>query len=146
MKKLNLFLILMIFNCNNMTDMGNSTEDNNDVKQYPDKIKFHTNDSPGVWKKQQDSHTPIVERDSSDSSKIKVTIPFKGKKNPKHYTEVIILKQGEKQIKVKKFTFSYNQAIAEFTLPNPDAKDYTILTKCNIHGMWVAPVPGKIKN
>jgi hypothetical protein len=43
-----------------MTDIENSIVDNNEVKQYLGKIKYHTKESPGVWKKQKDSHTPIV--------------------------------------------------------------------------------------
>jgi len=111
------------------------------IKQYPEKIIYHSEKSPGIWVNQKDNHIPVIERDSFYKNKIKVTIPFKGTKKPRHYIEVILLKQGKKEIKVKKISFSYHQATATFILPNPKAKDYSIVAKCNIHGMWEAMVP-----
>lgn len=136
-----LFIMPLLFSCSDQYNMGSHKPE----KQNPKKIKMHTKNSPGVWPQHADSHTPVIERDPDKPQEIMVTIPFKGTKNPLHYIETIILLQGKKEIQKKTFTFSFEPAKAKFLLPDPKAKDYSVLTKCNTHGMWIAPVPSRFK-
>ena len=97
--------------------------------------KYHTSSNEGKWKDKSDTHVPLIKFISRDT--IEVTVPLKPTRKPRHFIEVIALMQGKRtQVAVKKFTFSFNQAKAVFRLPDPDSKDYWILSKCNVHDMW----------
>lgn len=104
--------------------------------------KFHTLENEGKWLGKSDTHMPSISFIDSEKTRIRVHVPVMPKVKPRrHYIEKIILMQGERtQIEVKNIPVKRNQPIVEFTLPNPEATDYWILVKCNVHGMWKGPV------
>jgi len=101
--------------------------------------KYYTADENHRWSNIVDDHMPEIEFINDDKTRIKVEVPLKPTQNPRHYIQVIALMEGEKEIASKKFNFSYNQAKAEFDLPDAE-KSYWILVKCNKHDMWKAEV------
>ncbi len=100
--------------------------------------KFYSKGNEGKWPGKSDKHSPVIKFISDDT--IKVTIPLRPTLKPRHYIEVIGLMKGDKEIAAKKLSLSRSPAEVEFKLPDPDATDYSIFSKCNIHGMWIAPV------
>lgn len=78
---------------------------------------------------------------SSDA--IEVTLPLQSSIQPRHFIEAILLQdEREKEIAVQLFKPSYVSAKAEFKLPD-STKPYYIVIKCNLHDMWMFPVPAR---
>ncbi len=100
--------------------------------------KFHTASDEGLWKNQSGTHVPLITFVSKNQ--IDVRVPMKPTKNPYHYIEAIALKDGDRQIAVKKFSFNLDEPRARFTLPDPVKGNYRVIVKCNLHDMWMAPV------
>ena len=102
-------------------------------------VKYHTYESEGLWQGKADSHMPIVSLNKVKNT-IDIRVPLKPKKNPRHYIEVIVLMYGNRQIAVKKNSFSFYEAKAEFKLPKwynkEEKQSFWVFAKCNNHGMW----------
>lgn len=108
-------------------------------KVRPIAPKYHTQTNPGAWEKKAKEHEIRIRYKTNYS--IEVTVPLESTMRPPHYIEVIALHDdNEKEIAVKKFKPSYTGAIAEFEIPNT-GKQYYVVAKCNLHDMWMAPVP-----
>lgn len=116
------------------------TSTNTDRPQEP---KYHTQTNPGSWEKKMEEHKIKISYVGSD--KIRVDVPLQSTLRPPHFIEAILLQDDkEKEIKAKIFEPSYTAADAEFKLPD-STKKYYIVIKCNLHDMWMAPVPPRQK-
>lgn len=105
----------------------------------PVEPKYHTQTNPGSWEKKAKEHEIQIRYKTNHS--IEVKIPLASTLRPPHYIEVIALHDdNEKEIAVKKFSPSYVEASAVFEIPNTD-EQYYIVAKCNLHDMWMAPIP-----
>lgn len=107
----------------------------------PPPPKYHTPTNPGAWESKAKEHNVSVRYLSADT--IEVTVPLQSSIQPRHYIEVILLQdEKEKEIAVQHFKPSYIPAKAEFRLPD-STKPYYIVIKCNLHDMWMFPVPAR---
>ncbi|AFM14714.1 desulfoferrodoxin family protein [Turneriella parva] len=103
--------------------------------------KYHTPTNPGAWESKAKEHNVSVRYLSSDA--IEVTLPLQSSIQPRHFIEAILLQDDrEKEIAVQLFKPSYVSAKAEFKLPD-STKPYYIVIKCNLHDMWMFPVPAR---
>jgi desulfoferrodoxin (superoxide reductase-like protein) len=129
-----IFMGLFIAQCGNI--------DENEKIAIP---KYHSQSDEGIWIDKASSHVPVVT--FSGRNEINVVVPLKPSSKPLHYIEAIVLMDGDREIDSKKFSFTFDEPEAHFTLPNVDKGNYRVVVKCNIHDMWVAPViiPGRVK-
>ena len=109
-------------------------------KEYPAQPVFYSEENEGPWKDKSVDHTPVIQSYDRSTMTLRVMVPMRPSKSPRHYIEFIALLKGTKEIRIKRFDFSLSQATAEFQLPDGNPGDYRIVTKCNLHDMWDAPV------
>jgi desulfoferrodoxin (superoxide reductase-like protein) len=134
-----LIIILTIFFFINCISACSDKKETAEIKEIP---KFHTYEKEGYWKDKGHDHVPIITFINKEEGIIEVVVPLKPTKKPRHYIEVIALMQGEKnQVEAKKFKYSFEKAKAQFKLPDPEARDYWIMVKCNLHDMWKEAIP-----
>lgn len=116
-----------------------------DMKERKSVPKYHTESEPGLWEGEVDTHVPIVTYEGRNV--VHVHVPLKPSQTPRHYIEAIALLDGSKEIAITRFSFTFNEARARFTLPDPEKGSYRVVAKCNLHDMWIAPVnpPGEKK-
>jgi desulfoferrodoxin (superoxide reductase-like protein) len=103
--------------------------------------KFHTASDEGIWFNQSGTHVPLVSYTGPDT--VRVLVPLKPSRNPRHFIEVIALLDGDREIDSRKFNFTLNEAQADFRIPDPTKGTYKIIAKCNLHDMWIAQVPAR---
>jgi desulfoferrodoxin (superoxide reductase-like protein) len=109
-----------------------------DVDEKIVKPKFHTQSDEGIWIAKSDTHLPIVTFIDKDT--IDVRVPLRSTKRPYHYTEVIFLMDGDREIDSKNIPFSYEEPHVRFKLPSITKGNYKVVAKCNLHDMWMTPV------
>lgn len=107
----------------------------------PPAPKYHTQTNPGAWESKAKEHQINIAYLSPDT--IEVSIPLQSTMQPRHFIEAIVLQDDkEKEIAVRHFKPSYIPAKAEFSLPDA-TRSYYIVIKCNLHDMWMLPVPSR---
>jgi desulfoferrodoxin (superoxide reductase-like protein) len=132
------FSMIILFSCGEADKSGQGSSGEPKPALRP---KFYSPDNEGIWKGKSETHLPQIQFLDNANDKIRVTIPLTGNTNPRHYIEVIVLMQGERnQIGIKQFQPTETSFTADFTLPEPSATDYYIVGKCNLHDMWRTPV------
>jgi len=133
-----LILILILISLTGCREEGNYNEIEPLRSVTGEKIEqpdYFSKENPGKWDLMAQTHTPVVE--FITKNKIRVTVSLKPVRSPRHYIEVIaLMKDKNTLIDVKKFNFSFSEASAVFTLPEPDRTGYWIVSKCNKHGRW----------
>ncbi len=136
-----LFIVFSLFGAlfvANGCSSGSESGNQNKIEE----IKFHTQSQEGRWKGKAEDHTPVIKKLTEET--FEVTVPLKKEGNQRHYIEVIVFMEGKRiQLAEKKFTPLDQNFRAVFSYPkNPKPNtDYYVVAKCNLHQMWLAPVP-----
>lgn len=110
------------------------------VKDYPAQPVFYSQEDEGPWKDKSADHTPVILSYDSHTGTIKTMVPLRPSKDPRHYVEFIALMKGSQEVQIKRFNFTLSQTYAEFQIPKDNPGEYRIVSKCNLHDMWDAPV------
>lgn len=103
--------------------------------------RFHTAASEGIWEDMGPAHLPQIAHVADKPGTIEVSIPLTPTTKPRHYIEAIVLMQGTREIAVRRPNPAAGPPSVEFQLPDPYARNYTVVVKCSIHDMWRAEVP-----
>lgn len=107
-----------------------------------DNTRFFSKNNPGKWKKLSNTHSPKFEIKIEDDKKIiHAYTTLKGKINPVHYIETIILADHTlKELDKKRFIKGKQSSVAKFTLAKEYKSYVFLISKCNQHDMWITRV------
>lgn len=119
---------------------GDSFDQSGETPEQRKTRVYHNEQHEGLWPGKADTHLPQISFLDSSQKKIEVTVPLRGSKKPYHYIEAIYLLQDDVEIFAKKTPFSFGFPKTSFTLPFPGKKKYSVVAKCNLHGMWKTEV------
>jgi len=125
---------VLFIGCSDMTPAENEESKSSVSGVINSEPEFYSSGNSGKWKEQEQTHTPVIE--FIDADRIRVRVPLTPSKNPRHYIQAIALMHGKKEISIKRFKFSLLKAIAEFDLPKFENSCFSVIIKCNKHGMW----------
>lgn len=129
-----LIILLGVYACGGQGGQNQEKGSNTDPEQ-----KFFSKDNSGIWKDYREDHDIQVKVVKEKYRKVlQVSIPLKV--TPEHYIEVILLQDYKgKELEAKSFKRGQSPT-AEFSVPAGFQESVTIISKCNLHDMWVKKV------
>jgi desulfoferrodoxin (superoxide reductase-like protein) len=138
MRNINIFVLMMLSVATFLVSCTVSDNSGGDSGGKTGGVVFYSPASPGIWEQQAAEHDPEITITRTNENKtINVNIPFAQQTDARHYIEVIVvLDLNRNELKKVSFDKKRKNKGAKFDFPESFNTPVYVVMKCNKHGMW----------